>query len=88
MAREGVMPQRTKRTEYGHTYAWHEELGFWHNTILGQGKSPVQIFPPSGVRTDWWVVVPRSGEFHNLRGEDAEARCFSIAAGFINQHPR
>ena len=85
MAQDGVMPQHKTRTEFGYEYQWNKELGFWYNTEGGWGRNPVQIFPPAGSRTDWWVVVPGTWEFINLRGEDVEAQCFSIASGFIRQ---
>lgn len=85
MPQDGVMPQHKTRTEFSHEYQWNQELGFWYNTKVGSGRNPIQIFPPAGSRTDWWVVVPRTCEFFNFRGEDVEARCFSIAAGFIRQ---
>lgn len=83
MAMEGVMPQKTARTEYGHKYKWHEELGFWFNVGFEAHQNPVQVFPPNGTRKDWWVVTPRVGGFHKLRGTNAEDRCFVIAASFI-----
>ncbi len=83
MAIDGVMPQTKTREEFGHEYAWHEALGFWHPTRVGRGRNPVQIFPPSGTRTEWWVFVPRHNFFQKVQGEDAEMRCFSIATGYI-----
>lgn len=83
MAIDGVMPQTKTREEFGHEYAWHKELEFWYPTRVGRGRNPVQIFPPSNARTDWWLVVPRHNSFHRVIGEDAEKRCFSLAAGYI-----
>ena len=88
MAQDDAMPQRTVRTEFNHNYEWNEALGFWYNRAVRLGENPVQIFPPSGTRTDWYVVVPRTGGFHNLRGDVVEERCFAIAAGFITQNQK
>lgn len=68
-------------TKFGHTYVWHRSLGFWTNK---EGRV-VQIFPPTPGRPDWWVVIPDEREIYNLRGNAAEDRAFSSAAGYITQ---
>ncbi|MFZ3020068.1 MAG: hypothetical protein WA051_00920 [Minisyncoccia bacterium] len=76
------------REVFGRIFVFHDELKFWYNPAGGRAVQVHQGSTADGEHWDphtWYVVVPDTREFVQLKGEDAEDRAFSVAVGYITQ---
>lgn len=72
-----------ERDIYGHNFQQAEGLILEGWTSTDGNK--VTVTPPQSDSHDWKVWVPHLERIFNIQGENAEARAFSVAVGFVEQ---